>query len=74
MPKVLVEHSIRAELHALTIGSAPFGKVLLDKAHDIGAELLVMGAYAHSPLRELILGGVTQYMLDHADLPVLMRH
>jgi nucleotide-binding universal stress UspA family protein len=36
--------------------------------------MLVMGAYAHSPLRELILGGVTRYMLDHADLPVLMRH
>jgi nucleotide-binding universal stress UspA family protein len=36
--------------------------------------MLVMGAYAHSPLRELILGGVTQFMLGHADLPVLMRH
>jgi nucleotide-binding universal stress UspA family protein len=36
--------------------------------------MLVMGAYAHSPLREVIFGGVTRYMLDHADLPVLMRH
>jgi nucleotide-binding universal stress UspA family protein len=36
--------------------------------------MLVMGAYAHSPLRELILGGVTLYMLEQADLPVLMRH
>ena len=74
MPKVLVEHGIRAELHALAIGSGPFGQTLLDTAHEIGADLLVMGAYTHSPLRELILGGVTQYMLDHADLPVLMRH
>jgi nucleotide-binding universal stress UspA family protein len=33
-----------------------------------------MGAYAHSPLRELILGGVTHYMLAYADQPVFMRH
>jgi nucleotide-binding universal stress UspA family protein len=74
MPKVLIEHGIRAELHALAIGSGPFGQTLLDKAHEIGADLLVMGAYAHSPLLDFILGGVTQYMLDRADLPVLMRH
>jgi nucleotide-binding universal stress UspA family protein len=42
--------------------------------HALGADMLVMGAYAHSPLREMIFGGVTRYMLDHADLPVLMRH
>ena len=36
--------------------------------------MLVMGAYAHSPFREALLGGVTRYMLAHADLPVLMRH
>jgi nucleotide-binding universal stress UspA family protein len=36
--------------------------------------MLVMGAYQHHPLRELLLGGVTRFMLNHADLPVLMRH
>ena len=56
------------------IGSEPFGQTLLNTAHQLGADMLVMGAYAHSPLRELILGGVTRYMLEHADLPVLMRH
>jgi nucleotide-binding universal stress UspA family protein len=33
-----------------------------------------MGAYAHSPLREALFGGVTRHVLAHADLPVLMRH
>jgi nucleotide-binding universal stress UspA family protein len=33
-----------------------------------------MGAYQHSPLRELFLGGVTRHVLSHADLPVLLRH
>ena len=74
MPRVLLEHGISAELHVLPIGSDPFGQTLLDAVHRSSADLLVMGAYAHSPLRELILGGVTRYMLDHADLPVLMRH
>ena len=74
MPKVLVEHGIAAQLHAVPIGSEPFGKTLLDAVHQLSADMLVMGAYAHSPLRELILGGVTRYVLDHADLPVLMRH
>jgi nucleotide-binding universal stress UspA family protein len=74
VPRVLLEHGITPELHALKIGSEPFGRPLLDAAHRLSADLLVMGAYAHSPLREVILGGVTRYMLDHADLPVLMRH
>ena len=74
LPRVFVEHGIRPTLHLLRIGAEPFGQTLLDTAHALGVELLVMGAYAHSPLRELILGGVTRYMLQHADLPILMRH
>jgi nucleotide-binding universal stress UspA family protein len=74
MPRVLLEHGITAELHRLPIGSEPFGQTLLGAVHRVSADVLVMGAYAHSPLRELILGGVTRYMLDHADLPVFMRH
>ena len=65
---------IRAELHVLPIGPGVFGQALLNKAHELGADMLVMGAYAHSPLREALLGGVTRHMLAHADLPVLMRH
>jgi len=58
----------------LPIGPGPFGQALLDKARELGADMLVMGAYVHSPLREALLGGVTRHMLAHADLPVLMRH
>jgi nucleotide-binding universal stress UspA family protein len=75
LPDILVEHGIEARLHMLPIVSGrTFGEALLAKAHAVGADLLVMGAYVHSPLRGLILGGVTRYMLAHADLPVLMRH
>lgn len=86
LPEILAEHGIAATLHVLPVrppigpdtraksGAGAFGETLLAEAHALGADLLVMGAYAHSPWRELLLGGVTQYMLANADLPVLMRH
>ncbi len=74
IPAILVEHEIAAELHVLPIGSGAFGAALLAEAHKLGADMLVMGAYVHHPLRGWLLGGVTRYMLAHADLPVLMRH
>jgi nucleotide-binding universal stress UspA family protein len=74
LPTVLLEHGLRASLHVLSLRQGPFGQTLLDVAHDLGCDLLVMGAYVHSPLRSLIFGGVTRHMLACADLPVLMRH
>ncbi len=50
------------------------GAALLMTASDLGADLLVMGAYTHSRLRQLILGGVTRHILDHANMSVLMTH
>lgn len=74
LPPVLVERGVRAELQLIALGPEVFGKKLLGKAHELAVDLLVIGAYAHSPLRELVLGGVTRYMIEHADIPVLMRH
>jgi nucleotide-binding universal stress UspA family protein len=74
LPPILAEHGIGAELHVLTIGGGPFGAALLRQARDLGADMLVMGAYQHTPLRQFLLGGVTRHVLNHADLPVLLRH
>lgn len=74
LPAILAEHGIAATLHVLPIGGGVFGAAVLAAAHGLGADMLVMGAYTHSAWRELLLGGVTQHMLAHADLPVLMRH
>ena len=73
IPPILEEHGIPAEVHAVD-GHGPVGEQLLQRAHELGADLIVMGAFAHGELREALLGGVTHYMLDHADLPLLMRH
>jgi nucleotide-binding universal stress UspA family protein len=74
MPAILAEHGVSAELQTLSLGLGAFGPALLDKVHEVGADMLVMGAYMHSPLREFLFGGVTRHMLTHADIPVLMRH
>jgi nucleotide-binding universal stress UspA family protein len=74
LPAVLLEHGVSASLHVLSLRRSPFGQTLLDVAHDLAIDLLVMGAYVHSPLRGLIFGGVTHHMLAWADVLVLMRH
>jgi nucleotide-binding universal stress UspA family protein len=75
LPDILTEHGIDADLHVLPLaGQRVFGEALLEKAHALGADLLVQGAYVYRPIVGLLLGGVTRHMLTHADLPVLMRH
>jgi len=49
-------------------------EALLSRAADLGADLIVMGAWGHSRLRELVTGGVTRHMLAHMTVPVLMSH
>jgi nucleotide-binding universal stress UspA family protein len=46
----------------------------LSRAADLGADLLVIGAYGHSRVRELLLGGATRSILQSMTLPVLMSH
>jgi nucleotide-binding universal stress UspA family protein len=70
---LLAWHGISAKVEKVrTRGDA--GKALLAAAEKAGANLLVMGAYSHSRVRELILGGVTRHVLSSADLPVFMAH
>jgi nucleotide-binding universal stress UspA family protein len=47
---------------------------MLSRASDTGADLVVMGGYGHSRLRELVLGGATRSMLEAMTVPVLMSH
>jgi protein CrcB len=74
VPAILEEHGISAKAHMVQAHDGPVGAQILKLARELGADLLVMGAYAHGEWQEALLGGVTRYMLGHADLPVLMRH
>lgn len=74
MAKYLSWHEVQAEVVEIPPDHRLVGEVLLEEAERVSADLLVMGAYSHSRLRELILGGVTRHVLQNADLPVLMAH
>ena len=54
-------------------GGPPFA-ALTRRAEELGADLLVMGAYGHSRVQEMILGGATRHVLGHAGPPVLLAH
>jgi nucleotide-binding universal stress UspA family protein len=70
----LAKHNVRAVHEALTLAQATTGATLLAHAGRTQTDLLVMGAYGHSRLREMILGGATRDVLAAATLPVLMAH
>jgi nucleotide-binding universal stress UspA family protein len=64
---------VQAELAKFRPLDREVGAGMLAAAREFGADLLTMGAYSHSRLRQLILGGVTRHVLEHADLPVVMN-
>jgi len=68
----LALHGVAAELGTIRPIGGVVGAGILAAASEFGADLLSMGAYSHSRLRQLILGGVTRHVLEHADLPILM--
>jgi nucleotide-binding universal stress UspA family protein len=67
-------HGIAAHARRLHPGAEPVGAGLAAAAAESGAGLLVMGGYGHSRVREMILGGVTRYVIGRAGIPVLMAH
>jgi nucleotide-binding universal stress UspA family protein len=67
-------HDIAAEQREMVCAPAEAGDLVLSQLADLGADLLVMGAYGHARVREIILGGVTRILLDSMTVPVLMSH
>lgn len=70
----LRRHGIEPERRDIKAGDGNAGEALLDAAAANGADLLVMGAYGRSRFSEWVFGGATRHVLEHAALPVLMRH
>jgi nucleotide-binding universal stress UspA family protein len=67
-------HDVKATVEHIEAHGKSVGQGLLEKAQQMGIDLLVMGAYGHSRIREMILGGATRDVLAHSTLPVLMAH
>ena len=70
--QMLTRHGVKADIAVLAKTLPTVTEVLNRRAAETGADMLVMGAYSKSRLREAIMGGATRHMLERATLPVLM--
>lgn len=70
----LARHGVKCEAAEAVRPRTNVGRTLLAHARDCGADLLVMGCYGHSRLREFVLGGASEHILNHMTIPVLMSH
>ncbi len=70
----LARHGVKAEATQVHGEDVAVADLILSRVADLGADLIVMGAYGHPRLMEVVLGGVTRAMLGHMTVPVLLAH
>ena len=66
-------HGIAAEFREFSV-RGDYGAAILDSAHAMQADLIVMGAWGHSRIAELVLGGATRHLFQFSDLPLFVAH
>ncbi|GFE51135.1 universal stress protein [Roseobacter cerasinus] len=71
---MLSRHGINCDIQVISRNGARVSERLQRHVTEMGADMLVMGAYGHSRFREALLGGATREMLEHAKVPVFMAH
>lgn len=74
MGQHLARHGLNVEVHRIAGGNIEVSDALLSHAADSGADLMVMGGYGHSRLREFVLGGVTHSIFRSMTIPALLSH
>jgi nucleotide-binding universal stress UspA family protein len=74
MAKHLARHKVKVDVKTTPAGGMDVTSVILSHAADCSANLIVMGGYGHSRLREFILGGTTRGILSSMTVPVFMSH
>ncbi len=70
----LARHGLKVELKRIVAPDSDVASMILSHAADTSADLVVMGGYGHSRLREYVLGGATRGMLGSMTVPTLMSH
>lgn len=70
----LSHHGCEVVLSQYPSGGREIGQCIQDRARELGADLVVMGAYGHSRLLQTVFGGTTKTMFEQTELPVLMAH
>jgi nucleotide-binding universal stress UspA family protein len=74
LAKHLARHKLDVNLKRITSPDIDVASTILSYAADSSADMIVMGGYGHSRLREFVLGGVTRSILETMTVPVLMSH
>lgn len=72
--RYLQSHGVKADFATIRHDDSTLPEAILARASAIGADWLVMGAYGHSHIGEMVLGGATNHILKHAPMPILMAH
>ncbi len=70
----LSHHGCNVVLSQYPSGGREIGQCIQDRARELGADLVVMGAYGHSRLLQAVFGGTTRSILEQTEIPVLMAH
>jgi nucleotide-binding universal stress UspA family protein len=70
----LARHGVKVTVQRDVAADSDIGNVILSRAADLDVDLIVMGAYGHSRMRELVMGGVSRTLLSTMTVPVLMSH
>jgi nucleotide-binding universal stress UspA family protein len=70
----LARHGIKPAVRTSIAPDISVGDEILSRLADMGADLLVMGAYGHSRMRELVFGGATRHIARHMTVPTLFSH
>jgi nucleotide-binding universal stress UspA family protein len=70
----LTRHGVNVTVQRDVAADSDVGTVILSRAADIGSDLIVMGVYGHSRMREMVLGGVSRTLLSSMTVPVLISH
>jgi nucleotide-binding universal stress UspA family protein len=70
----LARHRLKVDLKRLVVPESNVASMILSHAADTSADLIVMGGYGHSRLREFILGGATRGILTSMTVPTFMSH
>jgi nucleotide-binding universal stress UspA family protein len=74
LSRLLESHGIEAVSSGISDPDMDVSDAIIDQASGMNADLIVMGAYGHARLREIILGGVTRDLLKHAPVCLFLAH
>lgn len=74
LAKTLFGHGREASVSPAPLSGRSVGEAIIEEARTLGADIIVMGGYGHSRLREFVFGGATRHVTHHLEIPTLLSH